>query len=153
MAETEPKPRRSQGRFPKGASGNPSGRPPGSRNKNTLLMEALLDEEGESLTRKAIALAKKGDVTALRLCLERLLPPRKDRLIQLDLPDQLPDAVSTVVEAIAAGQITPGEGEVVANILAIQNQIVDTAELVRRIEQLENSITPLPPSPATEEAE
>ena len=68
------------GRFQKGQSGNPNGRPPGSRNKTTLAVDALLDGEAETLTRKAIELAKTGDVTALRLCLDRIAPVRKDRL-------------------------------------------------------------------------
>jgi hypothetical protein len=74
------------GQFPKGTSGNPSGRPSGSRNRTTLLMESLLEGEAEQLTRKAIDLALDGDITALRLCLERLVPPRKDRTIHLLLP-------------------------------------------------------------------
>jgi Family of unknown function (DUF5681) len=66
-------------RFQPGQSGNPNGRPPGSRNKSTLAVEALLDGEAEVLTRKAIELAKAGDLVALRLCLDRVCPPRKDR--------------------------------------------------------------------------
>src|SRR5689334_11133102 len=73
------------GQFSKGASGNPSGRPPGSRNKATLLMESMLENEAEKLTRQVIKMALKGDITALRLCLERLIPPRKDRPIHLTL--------------------------------------------------------------------
>ncbi|WP_373867386.1 DUF5681 domain-containing protein, partial [Microvirga aerophila] len=54
-----------------------SGRPQGSRNRATLAMEALLDGEAEALTRKAIEMAKEGDATAMRLVLDRLLPPRR----------------------------------------------------------------------------
>jgi hypothetical protein len=54
--------------FKPGQSGNPSGRPHGSRNKATLALEALLDGEGEAITRKAL----EGDTAALRLCLERI---------------------------------------------------------------------------------
>ena len=61
--------------FAKGASGNPLGRPAGSRHKTTLAMEALLDGEAEKLTRKAIDLALAGDMVALRLCLDRTIPP------------------------------------------------------------------------------
>ena len=59
-------------RWKKGQSGNPNGRAAGSRNRATLAIEALLEGEGEALTRKAIELAKAGDMTALRLCLDRL---------------------------------------------------------------------------------
>ena len=61
--------------FKPGQSGNPLGRPKGARNRATIAAEALLDGEAEALTRKAIELALDGDTTALRLCLERLMPP------------------------------------------------------------------------------
>ena len=57
-------------RFQKGRSGNPNGRPKGSRNRTTVACEALLEEEAGALTRKAIQMAKDGDTIALRLCLE-----------------------------------------------------------------------------------
>ena len=65
--------------------GNP-GRRPGSRNKATVAVEALLDGEAEKLTRKAIEMALAGDTVAMRLCLDRLYPPRRTRPIELELP-------------------------------------------------------------------
>ena len=59
-------------RFEPGQSGNPSGRPRGSRNATTLALEALLDGQAEALTQKAIDLALTGDMAALRLCLDRI---------------------------------------------------------------------------------
>ena len=79
--------RKQRGRpFQPGQSGNPAGKPKGARNRATLAAEALLDGEATALTRKAIELALAGDSTALRLCLERLLPARKERLIEFSLP-------------------------------------------------------------------
>lgn len=72
--------------FEPGQSGNPAGRPLGSRNKATMAVENLLDAEAEAITRKAIELAKDGDMTAVRLCLERILPPRRDRPVIFELP-------------------------------------------------------------------
>jgi hypothetical protein len=72
--------------FQKGHSGNPQGRPPGARNTATMMAEQLLDGEAEAITRKAIELAKQGDLTALRLCLDRLVPPRRDRPVNFALP-------------------------------------------------------------------
>src|SRR3984957_4557243 len=85
------------GHFRKGASGNPGGRPAGARNKALLAMEALLDGEAEAITRVAVDKAKEGDTTALRLCLERILPPRKDRPVSFSLPQR-----GTVADAPAA---------------------------------------------------
>jgi Family of unknown function (DUF5681) len=72
--------------FKPGQSGNPAGRPKGARNATTLAVEALLDGEGEALTRKAIDLAKKGDMQALKLCMDRIVPPRRDRPLAFALP-------------------------------------------------------------------
>jgi hypothetical protein len=68
--------------FHTGQSGNPNGRPKGARNKATLAAEALLDGEAEAITRKAIEL----DITAIRLCLERIIPARRDRVAAFTLP-------------------------------------------------------------------
>ena len=130
------------GHFSKGTSGNPSGRPPGSRNQATLLMESLLEGEAEQLTRKAMELALAGDITALRLCLERLVPPRKDRPIHLVLPpienvQQISLAMAKVSAAISEGEITPTEGEVLSNIWAAHKDVMVTADHERRIDDLE----------------
>ena len=75
-----------QGRFKPGQSGNPAGRPKGARHASTLAIEALLDGEGEAITRKAIEAAKAGDMVAIRLVLDRICPPRKSRPIHIELP-------------------------------------------------------------------
>src|ERR1700721_3212046 len=72
--------------FQPGQSGNPSGRPKGSRNAATLALESLLDGQAVALTRKAVELALAGDIAALRLCLDRILPPRKDRPVSFEMP-------------------------------------------------------------------
>src|SRR3954469_24641742 len=65
--------------FKKGQSGNPAGKPKGARHRTTMAVDALLEGEAETITRKAVELAKAGDTTAIRLCLDRLAPPRRDR--------------------------------------------------------------------------
>src|SRR5262245_43322647 len=78
---------KSAGRFQKGFSGNPNGRPVGSRNRTTLALQAILDGEGELIIRKAIEMALAGDMVALRLCLERLVPVRHERPVAADLSE------------------------------------------------------------------
>src|SRR5260370_25638786 len=70
--------------FPKGRSGNPAGRRFGSRNKATMAALELLADEAEALTRKAVEAALAGDPTAIRLCLQRILPP--ERAVNVALP-------------------------------------------------------------------
>ena len=63
-----------------------SGKPKGTRHKATQAALALLDGEAEALTRQAVTMALGGDATALRLCLERIAPPRRDAPVTFDLP-------------------------------------------------------------------
>lgn len=121
--------------------GNP-GRPRGARHKTTLAIEALLEGEHEKLTRKAIEMALEGDGPALRLCLERLAPPRKDTPIVIDLPvvttaEDTVAASSAVLAAVAEGEITPDEAGRVMTLLTAHRAILETSELERRIAALE----------------
>src|SRR5262249_58459616 len=92
------KTRRETMTFHKGESGNPAGRRRGSRNRTTILMQSLLEDDGEALARKAIELAKGGDLAALRMCMDRLVPARKHEPIAVDLP-RLDTAADTATPA------------------------------------------------------
>src|SRR5258705_5458931 len=72
--------------FAKGPSNRPTGRRAGSRNKKTLAAAVLLEGEAEALTRRAVELALAGDPTAMRLCIERILPPCRERAVRFALP-------------------------------------------------------------------
>lgn len=134
-----------KGHFSPGASGNPKGRRQGSRNKVTVAAEALLDGEAEALTRKAIEKALAGDPQVLRLCIERILPVRKERRFKLDL-GQLkgvadhPVAQGRIAGAVAAGELTPGEGLALSNMLDAQRRSLETAELAERLARIEETI-------------
>jgi hypothetical protein len=123
------------------------GRPAGSRNKSTLGWLALLEDEGGSIVRTVIDRAKEGDPTALRLCMERLVPPCKERCISLELPGDVMTAEGTlgalaaVVAALARGEITPGETEATARVLETCRKAVETQELDRRLTELEKRST------------
>ena len=133
--------------FQPGQSGNPKGRPRGCRHRATVAAEALLDGEAEGLTRKAIELALAGDTTALRLCLERILPPRKDRPVQLELPpiegvQDLARATMVLLGAVAAGELTPAEAGEVAKLVEAHRRTIETVELEERLRRLENGQKP-----------
>ena len=70
----------------KGQSGNPKGRPAGSRNKASIAVENLFLDEQERLSRKCIKLAMRGNMQALKLCIERICPVRRDSPINVNLP-------------------------------------------------------------------
>ena len=119
--------------FEPGQSGNPKGRPRGSRNKATLAVEAFLDGEADIIMRKVVEKAVQGDAAALRLCLERLLPPRRDRPVAFDLPKiesaaDLVAASSSVVAACAEGTLSPDEATKVMNLIKLHAQALELTE-------------------------
>jgi len=135
--------RKQRGRpWPKGVSGNPAGKPKGTRHKATMAAQALLDGEAEALTRRAIEMALDGDIAALRLVLERLVPPRRDAPLAIDLPPVVTaadaaTAMSQLVAAVSAGTITPAEAQAVAGLIEQHRRTLETTELERRIAELE----------------
>ncbi|MEO1104986.1 MAG: hypothetical protein AAFW98_14870 [Pseudomonadota bacterium] len=130
--------RDSRGRF---AKGNP-GKPKGSRHRATKAVEGLLDGRAEELTEKAVELALDGDTTALRLCLERVAPARKDAPVSVDLPAikggaDLLAASAAVVEAAANGDISPSEARAIGDLIQGHARVVETHEILERIARLE----------------
>ena len=128
--------------FEKGRSGNPNGRPEGSRNKATILAQALFDGQAEELIQKCIQMALEGDSTAMRLCIERLVPPRKDRPVNLDLPkmecvEDTVNAMAVISSGVAEGELTPSEGQVLSGMVENYRKAIETTELEERISNLE----------------
>jgi hypothetical protein len=131
--------------FKAGQSGNPTGRPKGARNKATLAIENLLDGEAEELTRKVIQKAKEGDMTALKLCLDRLAPVRKGRPIDIELPKvtnaaDLAKAGAQVTQHLADGVISPEEAQAVMGTLDSALKLFEAGELEERIAALEERL-------------
>lgn len=128
--------------FTPGSSGNPRGRPVGARHKVTLAVEALLEGQHAALTQKAIDLALQGDGPALRLCLDRIAPARKDSPIAFPLPP-IKSAADTVtasaslLDAVAAGDVTPDEAGRVMALLTAHKALVEAGDLEARITALE----------------
>ena len=124
--------------FKPGQSGNPAGKKPGTRNRATWALEELLEGQGEALTQKAIELALAGDVVALRICLDRIYPARKDRPVTFALPPitsprDAADIAAAVAEAVAAGHITPSEAAEIGKVIEIYVKAYQTAELNDRV--------------------
>ena len=128
--------------FEKGKSGNPAGKPKGSRHKVTLLVEKLLDGDAEEVVKKCIAMAKGGDSVAIKLILDRILPARKDRPVSIDLLliENLTDAtkaMSKITNAVCGGEITPSEGQVLSAMIENYRKVVETVDHEDRIAELE----------------
>ena len=123
------------------AAGN-SGKPKGTRHKATTAALALLEGEAEALTRQAVTMALGGDATALRLCLERIAPPRKDAPVAFALPPMqsaadAAKAAGAVLDAVGAGDLTPNEGAQIMGLVETYRRTLETSELEARVAALE----------------
>lgn len=128
--------------FEKGVSGNPAGRPRGVRNRATVALERILDEDAESIVRRVITLAQDGDVAALRLCLDRLIPVRKDRTVQFELPPietpaDLTKATMALLRGVADGDLTPGEAADLAKMIQMHIDAIRTTDFADRLAAVE----------------
>lgn len=133
------------GRNPDGtfAPGNP-GKPRGSRHRATQALEAMLGGQQEALTQAAIDKALEGDTTALRLCLDRIAPARKDAPVSFDLPEietaeDAANAARAILRAVADGDVTPLEAATVMAVVEQFRRTLETTEIERRITALEAS--------------
>ena len=132
--------------FKKGESGNPQGRPVGTRNKTTLAALSLIEDEGEQLARKAVELALDGDLPALKLCMDRLLPPAKERpleafsLPQLNDQGSVLEALDTIAGRLSQGELLPAEATSICKVLEQYRKHFETTELAERLETLERTL-------------
>jgi hypothetical protein len=132
--------------FQKGKSGNPKGRPEGSRNKASLAIEAMMEGEYEAITEKAIELAKAGDLVAIRVVLDRIAPIRRERPIHLEnMPDlQNPEnamsAVAKIVQGMTDGIISPSEANSAALLVGTFLKAVEASDIVKHLERIETQL-------------
>jgi len=130
--------------FQKGQSGNLKGKPKGTRNRTTIISQNLLEGEAEALVRKVVQLALGGDLTCLRICLERLVPPKKDAPIEIDLPEigtvaDIPKLFSVLTAKLREG-ITPSEARTVMDLAEGVRKSLEVAELEQRLSALEEKV-------------
>ena len=127
------------GGFKKGVSGNPAGRPRCIKDRRTAL-RALLEPHAETLVAKAVSLALEGDTTALRICIDRLIPSMKakDDRVELDLLEgSLSERGNAILNAATRGELTPDQTVTLMQALATQARIVEVSDLEERLQRLE----------------
>ncbi len=125
-----------------GQSGNISGKKPGSRNKATSMVLALMETGAKEITEAVITAAKAGDLTAARMILDRLAPPAKERPLSLALPDTatadgISAAQQSILQAVAIGDLLPSEAATLAGVVEVRRKALETLELESRITALE----------------
>ena len=119
-----------------------AGRPKGARNRTTQAVMALLEGEAEALSRKAVEMALAGDSVALRLCLDRLAPARKDSPVEFQLPrmttaHDAAEAAGAVLQAVSEGELTPIEAVQIMGLIDSLRRVLETTELEARVAALE----------------
>ena len=123
--------------------GNP-GRPPGSKNKITQVVEQLVEGQAEQLVQKVLDLAQAGDVSCLRMMLDRLWPPRKGQPVNVVMPpintsqDVFP-AIASIWTAIREGRLTPDEASALSIVIDRSIQAIELHDIAKRIAALEEA--------------
>ena len=130
------------GKFQKGQSGNPKGKVKGTKNKATLTAESLLNGELENISRRLVQEALLGNMQAIKMVLDRILPARRDRVVMLDVPalKTSADAVQSmalITEAVISGDISPSEGEALSKIIDIYVKAIEVHDHEKRLTLLE----------------
>jgi hypothetical protein len=146
-----------RGRFMAGQSGNPAGKAPGTRNRASLLRDALDSEDGPAMARVVIDKALAGDVVTAKFCVARLMPKPRDRAIEIDLPEgararDIVAAYDATVRAMASGEITPDEAVQVSRVLDGRRKAIEAAsreaEREARGVEIKRSPSGMRPSPS-----
>lgn len=131
-------------KFQQGKSGNPNGRPKGVKDRRVALREKLLPH-ADQLIEMVTTFAKAGDMQAMKIVMDRIMPPLKEEPIQVTIPkigsaEDCVKAQAAVVNAVAAGDMLPSEGQVMANLIDAQRRAYETNELANRLEAIEEAI-------------
>jgi hypothetical protein len=140
-----PSHRTPDGRFEPGQSGNPFGRPRGARNKTTLAVEAVLDDRAADFVNRIIDSAQHGSVPAMRMCLDRVFPPRRGRPVKVDLPplrtpQDVEDAAAAIVADAACGDLTPHEAVEFFRVIDAYRRTIFGVAQMKRLAELEKLV-------------
>jgi len=124
--------------------GRAATRPGGSRNKATIRMQEMLDEQAEKLVKKALELAMEGSVGALRLCVERILPARKSEPLLCTMPriakaGDAVDAVASIASAATAGEVSADQAAKLAKVISVYLDSLEAYEFDERLAKLERA--------------
>jgi hypothetical protein len=114
----------------------------------------VLEDDAEAIARKAVDMAKAGDIAAIRICMDRLAPARRNDAIVFELPpiERATDTVvaaATIVTAVAAGDLAPSEAADLAKVIDIYLRALATGSFEERLAQLESAAETCPAPAAT----
>jgi hypothetical protein len=118
------------------------GRPKGSRNKAKSEVQEVLDQYTSKMLMTCIGHAAKGNPTALRLCIERMIPTRREAPVRMRVPpirtaEDVDKAAEQVTQDIGRGKTTAADGEKMMHILESRCRIIDSVNNAGRMDKLE----------------
>ncbi len=145
MAETEISSAKQKPGFKPGQSGNPAGKPPGTRNRVSRLLDQKAEEGAEAILAAVLGAAQTGDVRAAELVLSRCWPVPKGRRLTLSLPpvegaSDVVRALGALLREVAAGNVSAEEAQAVASLIESQRRALETVDLESRIATLEKEL-------------
>ena len=136
-------------KFQPGVSGNPGGKRKGAKDKRTALRE-MLQPHAQNLMDTAVRMALGGDTAALKICMDRLVAPIREEPIHVTVPkitgpDDCVKAQAAVLNAVAAGQMLPGEGQVLSGLIDAQRRAYETTAMAKEMQDIRAELDKLKP--------
>jgi hypothetical protein len=113
------------------------GRPRGSRNKSTVIMEAIGVEGAVELLRRVQRAARQGNLHAAALLLARVWPVKGGRPVAVNLPPietgrDLIEAHAALIAQMSAGEITIEDASAISRVLERQRRAFEARDLEKR---------------------
>lgn len=108
------------------------------------MAQSLLENDVEAICTRLLIEAKEGNIQAIKIVMDRILPARKELPMALDLPEiktptDLLNAISAITSAVGSGIISPSEGEALSRIIDINLKAVALQDFEKRLILLEET--------------
>lgn len=131
------KPSRVNGKFAKGVSGNPNGRP----RQESAIIRKQLQQHSQAVIDKLLDKAlNEGDTTALKLILDRIAPPLKPVSLPsgVTLPEgaDFTDTAKAIIQQAVNGDMEPAEAIGLLNAIQMLKPVRQTNDYMNRRDSL-----------------
>ncbi|HZZ24288.1 MAG TPA: hypothetical protein VFE60_17640 [Roseiarcus sp.] len=112
------------------------------------MAEKIFSNDLKAVAETTVREAKNGQSWACKLVIERILPPARDRPTPFKLPPiaspaDLPPVAVSLIEAVASGELTPGEGDALLGMLDKLRAAFESADLAQEIADMRIEIETL----------